>query len=118
MLTPTWYCHLQPTVSVGCRCSVFFASEYVEGGGQYEVPEGVLHPACHAGVPAWAQQASGPSINPTRGLWGEEPNSAPAADSHADYISEEEDEEANEPQIGDDVRDRSLPCPAQEFCRT
>ena len=57
--------------------SVFFAPEYVEDGGQYEVPEDVLHPVCHAGVPAWAQEASGPSIDPTRRLWGEEPSSDP-----------------------------------------
>ena len=91
--------------------SVFFAPEYVEDGGQYEVPEDVLHPVCHAGVPAWAQEASGPSIDPTRRLWGEEPSSDPAADSYANYTSEQEDEEPREPQIGDDVRDRCLPCP-------
>ncbi|DBB14324.1 TPA: hypothetical protein ACH3X3_004636 [Trebouxia sp. C0006] len=78
--------------------------EYVEGSGQYEVLEAVLHPA---GVPAEAQEESGPSIAPTRGLWSEEPSSDPAADSYADFIKEKEDEEANAPQAGDDLH---IPC--------
>ena len=95
--------------------ATFFASEYVEGSGQYEVLEAVLHPA---GVPAEAQEEPGPSIAPTRGLWSEEPSSDPAADSYADFIKEKEDEEANAPQAGDDVRGTYLSYPALVFCRT
>ncbi|DBB14321.1 TPA: hypothetical protein ACH3X3_004633 [Trebouxia sp. C0006] len=82
----------------------YTTEEYVNNGGEYEAPEAVLHPA---GVPAWAQEESGPSIDPTRGLWGEEPSSDPAAESYADFIKEKEDEEANAPQAGDDLH---IPC--------
>ncbi len=75
----------------------------------------MLHPA---GVPAWAQEESGPSIDPTRGLWGEEPSSDPAAESYADFIKEKEDEEANAPQAGDDVSGTYLSYPALVFDRT
>ncbi len=75
----------------------------------------MLHPA---GVPAWAQEDSGPSIDPIGGLWGEEPSRDPAADSYADFIKEKEDEEANAPQAGDDVRGTYLSYPALVLYRT
>lgn len=43
-------------------------------------------------------------IDPTRDLWGTQPSSDAAASSYAEYIRQQEDEEAYAHQIGDDVR--------------
>ena len=114
MSRPSSWCSFLPDIVISDPCCLLC---FRVCGGRWAV-RGARAYACHAGVPAWAQEASGPSIDPTRRLWGEEPSSDPAAGSYADYISEQEDEQPNEPQFGDHVRDRSWPCPVQEFCRT
>jgi len=57
-------------------------------------------------------------IDPTRDLWGTQPSSDAAASSYAEYIRQQEDEEAYAPQAGDDVRNRLLPYPVQEIRKT
>jgi len=82
--------------------AVLFASKNEEDSVQYEVLEGMLK-SC---LPCWCSSlGTHQEIAPTRDLWGTQPSSDAAASSYAEYIRQQEDEEAYAPQIGDDVRD-------------
>lgn len=54
-------------------------------------------------------------IDPTRDLWGTQPSSDAAASSYAEYIRQQEDEEAYAHQSGDEVRDGISPTLFKSF---